>query len=121
MEQFKTLTSKEETEFRQWARDNYTAGDAILGVWHPVVRAECLKISARAKARERITERQYMITAKQITSFKELDDYDQEWLSVIIDPFVVNAINEEKALDAYHGTVPIACLEDFEISCKCID
>ena len=42
---FKSLSSEEEQEFRQWARDNYKVGEAISGVWHPVVQDECVKIN----------------------------------------------------------------------------
>lgn len=38
---FRDLSPEEEKEFRQWARDNYKAGDSISGVWHPTVQDEC--------------------------------------------------------------------------------
>ena len=38
---FKVLTKEEEVLFRQWARDNYKAGDGIPEIWHPVIREEC--------------------------------------------------------------------------------
>ncbi len=42
---FKKLDSEEEKSFRQWARDNYKVGEAISGIWHPVVQDECVKIN----------------------------------------------------------------------------
>tara|TARA_Y100001951_G_scaffold31361_1_gene24535 strand:- start:17 stop:613 length:597 start_codon:yes stop_codon:yes gene_type:complete len=43
-ELFRDLNEAEEKEFRQWARDNYKAGDPIDTVWHPVVQDECKKM-----------------------------------------------------------------------------
>lgn len=42
---FKQLSSEEEKEFRQWARDNYKVGEPISGIWHPVVQDECVKMN----------------------------------------------------------------------------
>lgn len=42
---FKQLSSEEEQEFRQWARDNYKVGEPISGVWHPSVQDECVKMN----------------------------------------------------------------------------
>lgn len=48
---FRHLSETEAAEFRQWAWNNYTPGDAIAdGVWHPVVVAECQLIKAAADA-----------------------------------------------------------------------
>ena len=45
---FKTLTPEQETDFRQWARDNYNEsvknGDLNNPLWHPVIRDEFGKI-----------------------------------------------------------------------------
>jgi hypothetical protein len=38
---FKDLSEKETSEFRKWARDNWTVGEDIDPLWHPVVRAMC--------------------------------------------------------------------------------
>jgi hypothetical protein len=46
MELFRELDTKEEKEFREWARNNYKKFDTIKGVWHPVVQDECVKINA---------------------------------------------------------------------------
>ena len=46
-EGFRTLDSKEELEFRQWARDNYEVGTEINTAWHPSVRDECEKMNRR--------------------------------------------------------------------------
>lgn len=48
---FKKLGRKKEAEFRKWARDNYYIDSPIDPVWHPVVRDECKKINAEARAR----------------------------------------------------------------------
>jgi hypothetical protein len=41
---YRVLTTNEEIDFRQWARDNFKAGNDINGSWHPVVIDECNKI-----------------------------------------------------------------------------
>jgi hypothetical protein len=38
---FRNLSEEETSEFRQWARDNWTVGEDIDPLWHPVVRAMC--------------------------------------------------------------------------------
>ena len=38
---FRDLDSKEEQEFKQWARDNYEPGTEVNTAYHPVVQAEC--------------------------------------------------------------------------------
>jgi len=47
-ENFKTLSSEEEKEFRQWARDNYCPAvdnpHAKEGLWHPTIIDECIKM-----------------------------------------------------------------------------
>jgi hypothetical protein len=48
--QFRDLDSDEESEFRQWARDNFKAGDEISLAWHPAVQDECALIDAEAQA-----------------------------------------------------------------------
>lgn len=45
MSLFKSLNADEEKQFRQWARENYTPGSEIKGVWHPVVQDECTKMN----------------------------------------------------------------------------
>lgn len=45
---FRELDEDEEEEFRKYARENYTAGEEIKTVWHPVVKLECLRIYAEA-------------------------------------------------------------------------
>ena len=41
---FRLLNKKEEAEFRDWARRNYTPGAEISEVWHPVVQDECRRM-----------------------------------------------------------------------------
>lgn len=48
MNLFKDLTTKEEIEFRQWARDNYICFSDISGIWHTVVQDECQKMNSEA-------------------------------------------------------------------------
>ena len=48
MKLFKDLTAQEESEFRQWARDNYVCFSDISGIWHPVVQDECKNMNDEA-------------------------------------------------------------------------
>ena len=48
MKLFKTLTAKEEAEYRKWAREHYQPYEPINGVYHPVVQDECVKINKEA-------------------------------------------------------------------------
>jgi hypothetical protein len=45
MNLFRDLTSEEEAEFRQWARDHYEPFNEIKGIWHPCVQDECRKMN----------------------------------------------------------------------------
>ncbi len=62
--------------------------------------------------------RRFLIQATCITPHGDLDGDDQFELDLIIAPFKCDALNEDDALDYYHGIIPIACLDDFEITCK---
>ena len=42
---FKKLSSSEEDEYKQWARDNYEPMTEIKGIWHPSVQAECVEMN----------------------------------------------------------------------------
>jgi hypothetical protein len=42
---FRKLDPKEEESFRQWAHANYVPFSPILGIYHPVVQEECVKIN----------------------------------------------------------------------------
>ena len=42
---FRELDETDTESFKQWARDNYSPGEEISGVWHPVVQKECVKIN----------------------------------------------------------------------------
>jgi len=46
---FRDLSEKEEKEFRQWARENYTIFDDIKGIWHPVIQDECRIMNQKAE------------------------------------------------------------------------
>jgi len=48
MELFRELNAQDEQEFRQWARENYTAYHEIKGIWHPIVQAECVLMNKEA-------------------------------------------------------------------------
>ena len=49
MNLFRELDEQEQEEFEQWARDNYTPGDDISTLWHPVVREECARMNLEAE------------------------------------------------------------------------
>ena len=49
MQLFQNLTRQEETEFRNWARENYLPFSDIRGIWHPVVQDECRRINEQAQ------------------------------------------------------------------------
>lgn len=46
--EFRTLSEKEELEFRQWARANYKVRNNIPGIWPPVIQDECVKMNREA-------------------------------------------------------------------------
>lgn len=48
---FRLLNEKEESEFRRWARRNYTIGSEISEVWHPVVQDECRRMCEESGVR----------------------------------------------------------------------
>jgi len=45
MKHYKDLTTEEQNEYRQWARDNYVPFTPIDGTWHPEVQFECAFIN----------------------------------------------------------------------------
>jgi hypothetical protein len=52
MDLFRELSPEEEVVFRQWARENYTPGDPISPLWHPVIVTECRRINEDASIME---------------------------------------------------------------------
>jgi len=57
----------------------------------------------------------YIITVKQLVPDDQLDPDDQ-----VDNPsgeHTEEADSKEEALDQFHGSVPIACLDHFEITC----
>ena len=42
---FKKLNSKQESEYRLFARNNYDLFSSIPGHWHPIIQDECLKMN----------------------------------------------------------------------------
>ena len=47
---YRTLSASEETEFRQWARDNWKPGmRKLTASWHPIIRDECRAIEEEAR------------------------------------------------------------------------
>ena len=45
---FRELTPEEEVDFRLWARENYSPGEPVSGIWHPAVRDECRAMNEEA-------------------------------------------------------------------------
>lgn len=45
---FRTLDPSEEARFRSWARENWTPGQSINPLWHPVIRDECEAMTTEA-------------------------------------------------------------------------
>lgn len=61
---------------------------------------------------------QWLITVKRMVPIRELDPDDRKdrpWGS-----YVVEADDEEAALDKFHEHIGIACLDDFDILCQVI-
>lgn len=46
---FRKINPDEESEWRQWARDNYIPGEEINTLWHPLVQDECRKMNEEDK------------------------------------------------------------------------
>ena len=59
--------------------------------------------------------KKFIVQAKCNTSKEFLDYDDQQELELICEPFKVECETEDEALDAYHSTIPIACLDYFDI------
>lgn len=57
----------------------------------------------------------YLITVKQTVPFYELTPEDQDDRPT--GEYEYDAEDEEEALDEFHETIPIKCLDDFEITC----
>jgi hypothetical protein len=58
----------------------------------------------------------YTITVRALVPFEDRDPDDQQ-----DDPtgeHLIEADSREEALDLFHGTVPIAVLDHFEITCE---
>jgi hypothetical protein len=45
---FRKLSAEEAEISRQWARKNYTPGQEINSLWHPVIRTECQRMNREA-------------------------------------------------------------------------
>lgn len=69
---FLDLNAEQEVEFRQWARDNYTPGDPIKGIWHPVVQDECVRIN-----KETFENPSYVEKLAQAVVFDPVQNEDQ--------------------------------------------
>jgi hypothetical protein len=48
---FRELDDAERQIFKNWARRNYSPGEEINPLWHPVVRDECLRMIAETNPR----------------------------------------------------------------------
>jgi len=62
--------------------------------------------------------KRYVVEATCTIDSANLDADDQDCLETIIEPFECDAIDEDDALDLFHGCIPISCLDDFDIECK---
>ena len=58
----------------------------------------------------------FIVIATNVSIFEDLDQDDQDCIDMITDPFEVECDTEDQALDSYHETIPISCLEDFDIT-----
>lgn len=54
---FRDLSPEEVTEFKEWARLEYTPGEEIRNIWHPVVQHECRVINARYATARRMANK----------------------------------------------------------------
>ena len=46
---FRELSEGEKANFKAWARKNYTPGDDISELWHPVIQSECDAMNYEAR------------------------------------------------------------------------
>ena len=69
-EYFRGLNAKEQTVFRQWARDNYKPGANINPVWHPIVREECEKMNREAGSEAPTEITPYVPKEKQESAYE---------------------------------------------------
>jgi len=60
----------------------------------------------------------FKITVTQLANTAMLDHDDREERHLILGYHFYQAENEEEALDQFHNTVAISCLDDFEIKCE---
>lgn len=61
MTMYRELSKEEQKEFRQWARENYTIGDTINPIWHPIVKDECQKMKLIAAAPDMLVQLQAVV------------------------------------------------------------
>lgn len=59
---------------------------------------------------------EYKVTVTKFVSNEELNEEDLA--TKVMGTYFVNGTCEEDALDEFHETTPIACLNDFEITIK---
>jgi hypothetical protein len=62
--------------------------------------------------------RDFIVKVMQVTATESLDSDDREYLDEITGEHTFFAMGPEHALDLFHMTTPIACLEDFSIECE---
>ena len=60
----------------------------------------------------------FIVQATCVVAKDTLDHDDKLDFNWITEPYEVEAENEDAALDSYHGNIPIACLDDFDIDVK---
>ena len=73
MQLFRNLTPSELPEFRQWARDNYTPGEPINPIWHPVVATECRRMNEDAGLV--VTEEDPSIIAAEMQALESMNAF----------------------------------------------
>ncbi len=61
--------------------------------------------------------KKYTVQATLMVDEIDMDNEDWVDLEEITKPYEVTAENEKEALDSFHSNIPIATLEDFEITC----
>ena len=62
-------------------------------------------------------QRYFTVTLRPVIEFKDWDTEDKEYFGKFeVKTFGLYADDYEDALDSFHSDVPIACLDDFEIS-----
>lgn len=66
--------------------------------------------------------KKFKIDVKINCEIENLDHEDREyWVNKLYTEFYYMAKTEDQALDLFHSTEPISCLDDFDISCEVVE